>query len=77
MSEPSQKFSVSPQHEQSREPMQLGFFLFFYFQLTRRRIHCTAITDNKAISAAAFAQLEERVLDLDHRSQEILLKLET
>ena len=46
-------------------------------KLTCRGVHRAAITDNKTISAAAFTQLEERILDLDHRFQQVLLKLES
>ena len=46
-------------------------------RLTGRRIHRPTIADNYAISIEAFSQREERVLNLNHRLQQILLKLDS
>lgn len=52
------------------------FVVWKYRLLTCRGVHRTTITYNKAISGAALTQLKECILDLDHRAQQVFLKLE-
>ena len=45
--------------------------------LTGGSVHGTAVADDDAVAVEAFGQGEERVLYLDHRFQQILLKLDS
>lgn len=45
-------------------------------KLTCRRIHGTTIANDETVSVKTFAKLEKGVFNLEHRFQQILLKLE-
>lgn len=57
----------------AREKIEINSIIF---KLTSGGIHCAAIANNQATPRTAFAQLEESVLYLYHRAQEIFLKFE-
>lgn len=47
------------------------------FKLTCRCVHGTSVTNDEAVSVETLAQLEKGAFNLEHRFQQVLLKLES